>query len=70
MATRIEKIFKRDTIQTLNNILNEINETKTTKNLFKKVTVFTNVIILISRFYERNGITDEQVKIAVEGKLK
>ena len=49
MATRIEKIFRRDTIQTLNNILNEIHEAKTTKNLFKKVTVCTNIIILINR---------------------
>lgn len=70
MATRIEKIFKRDTIQTLNNILNEIHEAKTTNNLFKKVTVCANIIILINRFYERNNITDEQIKTAVEGRLK
>lgn len=70
MATRIEKIFRRDTIQTLNNILNEIHEAKITKNLFKKVTVCTNIIILINRFYERNNITDEQIKTAVEGRLK
>lgn len=70
MATRIEKVFRRDTIQTLNNILNEIYEAKTTNNLFKKVTVCTNIIILINRFYERNNITDEQIKTAVEGRLK
>jgi len=39
MATRIEKIFKRDTIQTLNNILNKIHEAKLTNNLFKKLTL-------------------------------
>lgn len=70
MATRIEKVFRRDTIQTLNNILNEINEAKTTKNLFKNVTAYLNIVILIDRFYERNNITDEQIKTAVEGRLK
>ncbi len=69
MATRIEKIFKSDAIQTMNSVLNEINEliekqqTKRT-NVKEWVLMSQRIAQSICGFYDKNGITDEQIKRA------
>lgn len=69
MATRIEKIFKSDTILTMNDILNEINElvekqqSKRT-NIKEWVAMTQRIAKSICGFYNKNFITDEQIQRA------
>ena len=69
MATRIEKIFKRTTIQTMNTILNEVNslvncKQKTSEKEYK--TVLKNISESISGFYEDQNITINEIRKALK----
>lgn len=74
MATRIEKIFKSDTIRLMDSILNEINiliRKTQNKKLSKEekekewARTLTNITQSICGFYDKNGITDAEISTAV-----
>lgn len=73
MATRLEKIFKSETISTMNSILNEINELvekepKTKTNIKEWISMTQRIAKSICGFYDKHNITDEQIKRACGGK--
>ncbi len=73
MATRQEKIFKSETISTMNSVLNEINELiekqQTTRTNVKEwVSMSSRIAQSICGFYDKHNITDEQIKRACGGK--
>lgn len=69
MATRLEKIFRTNTICLMDSILNEINsviENKKAKTTAKEwANVSKNITHSICGFYEKNNITDEEIMNAV-----
>ena len=69
MATRIEKIFRTNTICLMDSILNEINsviENKKAKTNVKEWSIVSqNIARSICGFYEKNNITDEEVRKAL-----
>lgn len=68
MATRIEKIFKSDTIRLMDSILNEINDIVQSdkKTSAKEHAMFYKRITQsICGFYDKNNITDNEVRKAV-----
>ena len=66
MATRIEKIYKTNSLKAFNNILNSIsdfvNEKKNVAELCESVTTE------IDSFFSCNNITDEDLRRAVNEK--
>ncbi len=70
MATRLEKIFRTNTICLMDSILNEINSVieskKTAKTTAKEWAVMSkNIARAICGFYEKNNITDDEVRKAL-----
>ena len=69
MATRIEKIFRTNTICLMDSILNEINsviENKKAKTTAKEWAIVSKKIAhSICGFYEKNNITDDEVRKAL-----
>lgn len=73
MATRVEKIFRTNTICMANEILNEINtflenDTKSKSSKKEWATVYSNITRSICGFYEKNNITDEEIRAALNRK--
>ena len=78
MATRNEKIFRSETINLLNTILNDMAELserlKQPDHNIKKnsrkfeVQTYQEIIHAIDNFFTKNQITDEQIRKAVCGK--
>lgn len=73
MATRLEKIFRTNTICMANDILNEINtflesNTKSRPDKDEWAAVYSNITRSICGFYEKNNITDEEIKAALNRK--
>lgn len=71
MATRLEKIFRTNTIYMANEILNEINtflESNTKSSKKEWAVVYSNIARSICGFYEKNNITDEEIKAALNRK--
>lgn len=70
MATRTEKIYKTNSLKLLNDILNSITEYKNTKKRIdkKECELIKNITFDIDKFFNRNSITDEELRIAVERK--
>lgn len=68
MATRIEKIFRSKTICLMDSIMNDINtivqsEKRTTAK--EHAIVYKNIVKSICGFYDKHGITDEEIRKAV-----
>ena len=68
MATRVEKIYKSNSLNLLNNILNHIDEYKTNKKRIdkKEYELIKNITSDIDKFFSKNNITDEELRLAVE----
>lgn len=71
MATRIEKIYKTNSLKLLNDILQEISnnikpESKYTKTQFAELckTISNKICV----FIDKNNITDKDLREAVNGK--
>lgn len=70
MATRIEKIFRTNTICLMDSILNEINsivenkQTKKSADHFDSL-AYANIAKSICGFYKKNDITDAEIRTAV-----
>ena len=68
MATRVEKIYKTNSLVVFNNILNSVNSyisskkklPESEKNLIKEITAE------IDCFFDKNNITDGELRKAVE----
>lgn len=68
MATRIEKIFKSRTICLMDSILNEINNIVQAKGKIsakEHAEVYKRITQSICGFYDKNGITDEEIRKAL-----
>ena len=68
MATRIEKIFKSRTICLMDSILNEINNIVQAKGKIsakEHAEVYKKITKSICGFYDKNGITDEEIRKAL-----
>lgn len=73
MATRIEKIFRTNTINLTNSILNEILFCQSIIEDAPKKPEFSDMFVLahknitksICDFYKKNEITDEEIRVAV-----
>ena len=68
MATRNEKIFKSRTICLMDSILNEINsviQSKGKTSAKEYVEVQKRIAQSICGFYDKNGITDEEIRKAL-----
>lgn len=68
MATRIEKIFRSKAICLMDSILNEINtivQSDKKPTAKEHATVYKNIAKSICGFYDKQGITDEEVRKAV-----
>ena len=70
MATRIEKIFRTNTICLMDSILNEINSLVENKQTNKSadrlnILVYKNIAKSICGFYKKNDITDAEIRIAI-----
>lgn len=68
MATRIEKIFKSRAICLMDSILNEINNIVQTKGKIsakEHAEVYRRIAQSICGFYDKNGITDEEIRKAL-----
>lgn len=68
MATRNEKIFKSRTICLMDSILNEINsvvQSKGRTSAKEYVAVQKRIAQSICGFYDKNGITDEEIRKAL-----
>lgn len=71
MATRIEKIFKTNTIKAMNTILNEVNECvenfKEQKRISKQniANSLMNVARTVDNFFIKNNISDEEIANAM-----
>lgn len=77
MATRIEKIFRTNTILTMNTILNEVSECVETLNgkprLSKKEVAdsLLRIAKAVDKFFLKESVTDEELqRVAKKGKLK
>lgn len=70
MATRIEKKFKRNTICTMNKMLQELSENlKNNKKISKgECELSKKIIKTIDDFYSKNGISDKEIEDAVNAK--
>lgn len=71
MGTRLEKIFRTDAICMTNDILNEINtflESNTKPSKKEWAAVYSKITRSICGFYEKNNITDEDIRIAIKRK--
>lgn len=68
MATRLEKIFRTNTICLMDSILNEINsviQSKGRTSAKEYVEVQKRIAQSICGFYTKNNITDEEIRTAV-----
>lgn len=73
MATRTEKIFRTNTINLTNSILNEILFCQSIIEDAPKKPEFSDMFVLayknitksICDFYKKNDITDEEIRVAV-----
>lgn len=67
MATRIEKIYKSNSIKTFNTVLNYVNDYVQTKKKMgeKERELCENVATEIDYFFNKNDITDEEIRAAV-----
>jgi hypothetical protein len=69
MATRVEKVFKTNTLKLTNQILNEISDFlekySVKKNANKLILMHQNIAHEIHNFYQKNGITDEDINYAM-----
>lgn len=68
MATRNEKIFKSRTICLMDSILNEINsvvQSKGRTSAKEYIEVQKRIAQSICGFYDKNGITDEEIRKAL-----
>ena len=68
MATRVEKIYKTNTLIVFNNILNSVNDYVSSK---KKIAESEKVLIKgitteLDSFFKKNNITDQELRKAVE----
>ena len=68
MATRVEKIYKTNTLIVFNNILNSVNNYVSSK---KKIAESEKVLIKgitteLDSFFKKNNITDQELRKAVE----
>lgn len=72
MATRIEKIFKTNTINAMNTILNEVNECvenlKEQKRISKQniADSLMTVARTVDNFFIKNNISDEEITNAIK----
>ena len=70
MATRTEKIYRTNSLKLLNNVLNFIDEYRTSKKRIdkKECELIKNITTDIDKFFNKNSITDEELRVAVERK--
>lgn len=71
MATRLEKIFRTNTICMTNDVLSEINtflQSTSKPNPKEWAEVYSKITRSICGFYENNNITDEEIKEALRRK--
>ena len=68
MATRVEKIYKTNTLQVFNKILNYVNDYKNKKKRLAEPerTLLEDIVTEIDYFFNKNNITDEELRTAVE----
>lgn len=68
MATRLEKIFRTNAICLMDSILNEINsviQSKSRTSAKEYIEVQKRIAQSICGFYDKNGITDEEIRKAL-----
>lgn len=77
MATRIEKIFRTNTVLTMNLILNEVSECVETLNgktrLSKKEVAdsLLKIAKTVDKFFQKESVTDEELqRVTRKGKIK
>jgi hypothetical protein len=70
MATRTEKIYRTNSLKLLNNVLNFIDEYRASKKRIdkKECELIKNITTDIDKFFNKNSVTDEELRIAVERK--
>lgn len=72
MATRIEKIFRSNTIVAMNSILNEVNNCVECLKQQKRISkpeiseTLLNVAQTIDNFFIKNNISDEEIVKAIK----
>lgn len=72
MATRIEKIFRTNTVLTMNNILNEVCncvELLNSQQEFSKNDVadsLKTIVRTVDKFFQDESVTDEELQRAIK----